>query len=192
MSATRRVFVAVLLAGLVLLLALTAVRLRLALPTITLTVGALFVTLGWLLAPLTLRLQRPLALVAAVVGLMVLFLPLLWLIAGPSSHAINSWRLSVFQHQFLSSPPPGVAVQLVRSEVGLLTGNGNHCDFVVSISFDGPAEPSAVLAHYESLPPRHAIPGSNSETQLRATSSGPLVLTITDAPNEPAFDIRCH
>ncbi len=192
MSATRRILVAVLLVGLVFLLAFVAVRLRLVLPTITLTVSALFVTFGWLLAPLALRLQHPLALVAALIGLVVLFLPLLWMIGGPSSHVVNTWRLSVFQQQFLSSPPPGVAAQLVRSEVGVLTGNGNHCDYVVSVSFDGPAEPTAALAHYKSLPVQHAIPGSTTGIHVFQRSGEPLVVTITDAPNEPAFDVRCH
>jgi hypothetical protein len=180
------------LAGLAFGLAFAAVRLRLPLPTITLTTGALFLIVGWLAAPLSPRLRHPAILAAAALGLLVSFLPLLWVVAGFSSHAINNWRLSAFAEQFLSSPPPGTSVRLLESEVGVLTGNGNHCDFIVSIVFQGPAEPAAVLRHYQSLPIQHAIPGSSSEIQLELAGSQPSSLTATDAPNEPAFDIRCH
>ena len=125
-------------------------------------------------------------------GFLVALLPLLWVVAGFSSHAINNWRLSAFAEQFLSSPPPGTSVQLVQSEVGVLTGNGNHCDFIVSISFQSLAEASAVVRHYASLPVQHAIPGSLSEIQLALEGQQPSRLTATDAMNEPAFDIRCH
>ena len=192
MSALRRVLVALLLAGLTFALAFAAVRLRLPVATITLTTGALFLIAGWLVAPLGVRLRHPAVLVAAVLGFLVAFLPLLWVIAGFSSHAINNWRLSAFAEQFLSSPPPGTSVHLVQSEVGVLTGNGNHCDFIVSISFQGPAEASAAIRHYESLPVQHAIPGSSSEIQLALEGPQASRLTATDAPNEPAFDIRCH
>jgi hypothetical protein len=173
-------------------MAFAAVRLRLPVPTITLTTGAVFVIAGWLAAPLALRLRHPAVLASAVLGLLVLFLPLLWVVAGLSSYTINNWRLSAFAEQFLSSPPPGTSVRLLQSEVGVLTGNGNHCDFIVSISFEGSAEPSAVLRHYESLPVQHALPGSSSEIQLSLAGQQSSSLRATDAPNEPAFDIRCH
>lgn len=192
MSALRRSFVALLLVGLVFGVAFAAVRMRLAVPTITLTTGALFLIVGWFAAPLRLRLRHPAILAAAALGLLLSFLPLLCVIAGVSSHAINNWRLSVFAEQFLSSPPSGSSVRVLQSQVGVLTGNGNHCDFIVSIGFEGPAEPAAVLRHYESLPIQHAIPGSSSEIQLEITSAQPFQLRATDVPNEPAFDIRCH
>jgi hypothetical protein len=192
MSALRRVFVALLLAGLTFGLAFAAVRLRLSVPTITLTTGALFIIAAWLVAPPALRLRHPAVLVAAVLGLVVSFLPLLWVVAGFSSHAINNWRLSAFAEQFLSSPPPATSVHVVQSEVGVLTGNGNHCDFIVFISFQGPADANAVIRHYESLPVHHAIPGSTTEIQLALEGPQASRLTATDAPNEPAFDIRCH
>ncbi|MCZ7617178.1 MAG: hypothetical protein M5U32_02340 [Myxococcota bacterium] len=192
MSALRRVFVALLLAGLTFALAFAAVRLRLPVPTITLTTGALFLIAGWFAAPLALRLRHPAVLVAAVVGLLLAFLPLLWVVAGFSSHAINNWRLSAFAEQFLSSPPPGISPNLVRADVGVLTGNGNHCDFIVSISFQDPAEANAAIRHYESLAVQHAIPGSSSEIQLALEGPQASRLTATDAPNEAAFDIRCH
>jgi len=191
-SALRRVFVALLLAGLAFVLAFAAVRLRLPVPTITLTTGALFLIAGWLATPLALRLRHPAVIAAVALGLLVSLLPLLWVVAGFSSHAINNWRLSAFAEQFLSSPPPGTSVRLLQSEVGVLTGNGNHCDFIVSVSFQGTAEPSAVLRHYESLPVQHAIPGSSSQIQVKLAGQQPSRLAATDAPNEPAFDLRCH
>ncbi len=190
MSALRRVSAALLLAGLTFGLAFAAVRLRLPVPTITLTTCALFLVVGWLAAPLALRLRHPAVLGAAILGLLVSFLPLLWVVAGFSSYAINNWRLSAFAEQFLSSPPPGTSVRLLQSEVGVLTGNGNHCDFIVSIAFQGSGEPGAVLRHYESLPVQRAVPGDSS--QIRLDLAGAQSLTATDAPNEPAFDFRCH
>lgn len=192
LGASRRVFVALLLAGLTFALAFSAVRLRIAVPTITLTTVALFLVAGWLAVPLALRLRHPAVLIAVVLGLLVAFLPLLWVVAGFSSYAINTWRLSAFAEQFRSSPPPGTTVHLVHSEVGVLTGNGNHCDFIVSISLDGSVDASAAIRHYESLPVQHAIPGSSSEIQLALEGPRASGLTATDAPNEPAFDIRCH
>ncbi|MEM7410413.1 MAG: hypothetical protein AAF430_09285 [Myxococcota bacterium] len=191
MTAWRRVFVALGLAGLVFLLAFAAVRLRLSVPAISLTTGALFLVAGWLAAPLASRLQSPATLIAAALGLTVSFLPFLWVAAGLSSFAINTWRLSTFAGQFLASPPPGTSVLLLRSDVGVLTGNGDHCDFVATFSFDGSARANAVLAHYEALPVRHAIPGSTTEIQLRLSGQERVRLTATDAPNEAAFDVRC-
>lgn len=191
MNNSGRVVAALLLTGLAFGLAFSAVRLHLLIPTITLTTSALFLILGWLAAPLAFRSRSPVVLIAAVLGLLITSLPLFWIIAGCSSRVINNWRLSAFAEQFVSSPPPGTSVRLLKSEVGVLTGNGDHCDFIVSIAFQGTSDPSTVLRHYASLPIQRAIPGSSSEIRLELAGPESLRLNATDAPNEAAFDVRC-
>ena len=192
MGAWRRLLLAVLLVGLVLLLAFLAVRLQVSAPTITLTTAGLYIVLGWLVLTTAFQHENRGVLIASVVVLVVALVPSLWFIAGPTSYAVNTWRLSVFQQQFLSSPPPGTTPELLNSEVGVLTGNGNHCDFVVSLSFSAPVDRSAVLAHYQSLHIKRAVPGESSQLLFTFSEAKPPVLTISDAPNSPAFDPRCH
>lgn len=71
-------------------------------------------------------------------------------------------------------------------------GNGDHCDFIVSVVVRGDVEAQRVLQHYESMPVARAIPGEASEVQIRVNrTAGELILTVTDAPNDAALDFRC-
>jgi hypothetical protein len=121
------------------------------------------------------------------------FVPALVIAFWGSTHIVNSWRLSLFAHQIIDNPPPQAVASLQSTRVGVLTGNGDHCDFIVEVELTGDFDESNVLEHYTALPIVHAVPGSHSEIQIHAIrdASSRYIVRVTDAPNGAGFDIRC-
>ena len=107
---------------------------------------------------------------------------------------INSLRLERFTGQFLSNPPEDSTLSLVQAQVGVLTGNGNHCDFIVDIEIASRLSRDEIAAHYAELPVRRAIAGESSQILLdvQRVGEGVFMLNVTDAPNGAALDFRCH
>jgi hypothetical protein len=61
----------------------------------------------------------------------------------------NNRHLHQMEKALLAIPPAPQSKQLaVRSAVGLLTGNGNHCDFFAGALFQSSATPDSIRQHY--------------------------------------------
>jgi len=123
----------------------------------------------------------------------VLFVPYLLATAAGVSHAINSLRLERFAAQFLDSPPASSSASLAQTQVGVLTGNGNHCDFIVDVEIASDLSRDEIAAHYAELPIRRAIAGESSEVHVvvEKIADGVFRLNASDAPNGSALDFRC-
>ena len=123
----------------------------------------------------------------------VLFVPYLLATAAGASHAINSLRLERFAAQFLDNSPANSKVSLAQSQVGVLTGNGNHCDFIVDIRIASNLSHDEIAAYYAAFPVRRAVAGESSEVRLvfEEVDDGIVMLNATDAPNGSALDFRC-
>lgn len=113
---------------------------------------------------------------------------------------VNDIRLKQFEAQILAmSQHPSIRVISAQRQVGILTGNGNHCDYVVSLDIETHLSEETVRRHYETLPLSRAVPGqSDGEITVavfseRSTSTpSRYVVEITDAPNETSVDVRCN
>jgi len=101
--------------------------------------------------------------------------------------------LAEFSSQFEKHAPELASVELLRARVGVLTGNGNHCDFIVDVQVSGELPAQDIIDHYESIPIKRAVAGESTDIQMDITQTGTnrFTLTVTDAPNEAAFDMRC-
>jgi hypothetical protein len=90
-----------------------------------------------------------------------------------------------------------------HATVGLLTGNGNHCDFVVEQSMTSTLDRREIEAYYRdaTLP---AVSGESQDAQNGRkvsiwfdeshSTDGQLrfTLRLADIGYPPGFDIRCH
>jgi hypothetical protein len=133
--------------------------------------------------------------ISARVAVCVLALPWTFVLGSASSAVINNLRLHIFSEQLIQFPlPPGARFVSSSQQVGVLTGNGDHCDFVVTISLASTRSTEAVRNHYASLELRSAIPGGASgglpALAVAATANGYTVSAV-DAPYEGIFDPRC-
>ena len=114
-----------------------------------------------------------------------------------SARLANNWRLDAFAAQLFEFPlPPGATVQSRHAAVGVLTGNGNHCDFVVRQELATELSIDAVRAHYHALELEPAITGGASggppALEIAPRIAGGYVVTAVDAPYEFILDDRCH
>jgi hypothetical protein len=172
------------------IIAYIAVRLRVPIPTITLLTVALLVIVTAAIAALASSTRLRAVLWSALV---VAFLPMGLLMGSVSSLVVNSWRLQTFIRQFTSQAPPSARISVSSAKVGVLTGNGNHCDFVVEFNVDPAVRPDQLIQHFESLPIGRAIPGESSELHMEVVqdSTAGYTLYVADAPNGSSLDFRC-
>jgi hypothetical protein len=94
------------------------------------------------------RWKKPLILTIVLAGLLLA----LWFIPFTGDAVRNSLHLWQLERQLKSlQQPSGTARVAFRSDVGLLVGNGNHCDFFVGElrSYSGPR--AAIEQHYRDL-----------------------------------------
>lgn len=130
--------------------------------------------------------------VAAVVAL-----PLVLVLAVVVARLRNDRRLARFAAQLDDFPPPAGARVVHRlARVGVLTGNGDHCDFLVrqEIASNQPIE--RVRAHYARLRLRPAVEGGASaglpDLTVAPRAGGGYVVSAVDAPYAAGLDERCH
>ena len=131
---------------------------------------------------------------AIVVGAgIVLLVPYLVVVLIASSYVVNNWRLDRFVAQFVNNPPEGARVTLQRKQVGVLTGNGDHCDYVVDIEVQGALSGAAIVEHYRALPVESAVVGESAELGLsiETVAESTHRLNATDATYMSALDFRC-
>src|SRR2546421_11799699 len=61
----------------------------------------------------------------------------------------NSWHLHQMERALATIAPPPQSERLaIRSGLGVLTGNGNHCDFFAGAIFVSKSAPGAIRQHY--------------------------------------------
>ncbi len=112
-----------------------------------------------------------------------------------SATLVNNWRLDRFAAQILDAPPLREARLVAHSqEVGVLTGNGNHCDFVVRVAYASTLPVDSLRVFYRSQGIAPAVPGGTSAgppaIDVVTTSRG-FDIVLTDAPYEGLLDLRC-
>jgi hypothetical protein len=135
--------------------------------------------------------------IAAYAGLAVLALPLTVAAGVLSTSFVNDLRLSKFSAQLFDHPlPPRSRAVASSSEVGILTGNGNHCDFVARLELASELGIDEVRAHYERLRLSPAIPGGADGglpiVEVLAIRPETYAVEAIDAPYGAGLDIRCH
>jgi uncharacterized membrane protein YtjA (UPF0391 family) len=138
--------------------------------------------------------------VARVFFPLLLVLPVLYVLSFFAGHLVNNLRLAKFEDQLFDYPlPEGAEVAGRSSQVGVLLGNGNHCDFVVEQSLRTVLTVEEVRSYYSSFSPRHAIPGGagagapNLQVYRPCCAEDePILVSLVDAPYEGILDVRCH
>ena len=126
----------------------------------------------------------------------VLSIPLLIVLAILDTRRRNDRRLAHFSAQLFSYPlPPRSRVLSQTAQVGVLTGNGNHCDYISRMELESWLPIAAIEAHYKELQLRPAA-GDGAGAGLPAVTVDSLDLqrvtvTATDAPYPAGLDDRC-
>ena len=174
------------------------VVLRVPLPVAALLWAGLISTLAWTIAHVIevfhLRARnssRGLILLAAAIPSAVAMAPV-------SSWLVDNFRLAAFERQVLKLPvPPGARVVSVNSEVGALTGNGNHCDYIVGMEIETSQAIDSIRTHYQRYSLEPAIPGGadGGLPALQVSAAAPartVRVEAIDAPYGAFFDFRCH
>lgn len=85
---------------------------------------------------------------------------------------VNHFRLADFERLLFEYPvPEGSRVVRTWSEVAVLTGNGDHCDYVATLvlAFERPPRLNRLRAHYAPLDLRPAAPSSPHPPSLTVT-----------------------
>jgi len=126
----------------------------------------------------------------------IILLPALLVLGATSAYAANEWRLARFGSQLLEFPLPRSTREVARvAEVGVLVGNGNHCDFVVTRRLESSLPLDSLKAHFGSLHLSPAISGGADGglplLEIREDSARHYSVIATDAPYEGIFDLRC-
>jgi hypothetical protein len=126
----------------------------------------------------------------------ILAIPVLAILGSASAYAVNEWRLTRFGTPLLDAPLPVHTREVARTAaVGVLTGNGNHCDFVVSRQLESSLPIDSLEAHFATLPLRPAISGGAGgglrAIEIHLDSSHYFTVTAIDAPYTGIFDPRC-
>ena len=175
------------------LVAYIAVRFRLPIPTITLLTIVLLSIFTAAMSAVALSASTRLRRVVSWSALAVALLPMALFTGTASSHVVNSWRLQIFVRQFLVHAPASARMSVSSAQVGVLTGNGNHCDFVVEFTVDTAIRPDQLIQHFELLPVARAIPGESSEVHMEVVHdiAAGYTLYVADAPNGSSLDFRC-
>ncbi len=94
---------------------------------------------------------------------------LLALLSGPCIHdtIVNDRQLSQMKRQLEKIPPPPSAERIAsRSAVGLLVGNGNHCDFFVGSLFRTKEPREHVQEHYDRSRFLNPVTGNQEEIDV--------------------------
>jgi hypothetical protein len=114
---------------------------------------------------------------------------------------IPAWRndrqMTAFAAQLQAvTLPPGTMILSFESGVGILEGDGNHCDFKASVAIqvgeDDADAVEAVAARYEAASFEPAWPGTHQVYTEVVRSPAAVHVTIHDDGYPPGYDMRCH
>lgn len=126
------------------------------------------------------------------------------LITGFPFMIFNDLRLDRFAERVFShSLPPGTVVVARQARFGLLTGNGNHCDYWASMTLATTSSEEAVRAHYREMgfPPAWyrspsqkdgRIPAHLDIRKIGANGALEYRIGVIDGGYPPDLDFRCH
>ena len=118
----------------------------------------------------------------------------------------HDFRLRQMKRDFARlSHPAGSRVLAARSKLGLLEGNGSHCDYFVGELRVAPLDVEALQAFYEGKATvEFSAPGASwdvsspresllsiASTASRAPGETVYVVSLYDS-EEPGIDYRCH
>ena len=121
----------------------------------------------------------------------VLIVPILWAVADT---AVNQYRSMQFGAQLYAIPLPERTVLLKEEQrVGLLVGNGNHCDFIADLHVASALSQKEIEKYYSALrlkPVRER--GDEPYVLVSAEGEGLYLIRAVDSPNTPGMDLRCH
>ncbi|GGO82022.1 hypothetical protein [Nonomuraea cavernae] len=136
------------------------------------------------------RVRRTLVVLACLVAPALVVMVPMW---------VNDARLNGMMERILDRPPlPDTMVSRVQGTVGLLEGNGNHCDYLVRISVYTSLSSAEIEAHYGSATRVHveapASEGSASEGSAGDVPAGEAKSMILEflATDDAGWDLRCH
>jgi len=107
---------------------------------------------------------------------------------------LNNYYLSRFEKQLFDFPLPTGTVTLKKnSKIGVLTGNGNHCDFVASLEIKTDLTVAQIEGLFKNMTIKPAVSGSSTQQGIivESISSGIKRIEIWDAPGQSGFDLRC-
>lgn len=152
---------------------------------------------GWLLYALIRRVRRARLRSAALLFVLLGSVPGVVLLGALSAHLANNWHLHRFAAQLFEYPlPTGAAEVSRRADVGVLTGNGDHCDFIARREIRATLPLEAVRTHFEPLALRPAIgrgaSGGPPALEIERQREGLYVVTAVDAAYYGSFDLRCY
>lgn len=153
--------------------------------------------LTWVLVHLIRGLKRRHIKVVVTILAVALSIPVFAAVSVAASYFVDSLRLRVFAAQLYEHPPPEGAVLIAKTAtIGVLHGNGNHCDYQAEITLAGKLETSGLLRHYRTVAWRPAIVGGAGEP-VRVTVS-PIAgepssfrVVLSDSGYGPNLDLRC-
>ena len=126
--------------------------------------------------------------------LVILLLPVLLLVLIIIGNTVlNSFYLWKFEKQLYNYPlPSGAKILKKNSNIGVLMGNGNHCDFIAYVELETSKSILDIEEHYKNMTILPAL--SNRAQQgfiIEPVSQGVIKVKIWDAPNSSNFDLRC-
>lgn len=126
----------------------------------------------------------------------VFAIPVFVILGTASAYAVNEWRLARFGAPFLDAPLPAHTREIARAaDVGVLTGNGDHCDFVVTRKLESSLPIDSLEAHFATVVLRPAISGGAGgglpAVEIQLDSSNHYTVAAIDAPYTGIFDPRC-
>jgi hypothetical protein len=127
------------------------------------------------------------------------------IVAYTSVFEIPEWRndekLARLQERVSMLPlPPDTESDLraSASEVGLLAGNGNHCDYLVHLALVTKLPDAEIARHYQSVTVEGVDGGELSGTVYVSPSGSwragfkSVIVEFFDGGHEAGFDLRCH
>ncbi len=127
------------------------------------------------------------------------FLPVFWFYLIVSCEVANSLRLDNFGKQLLRYPLPEGAVLREHSfDIGVLQGNGNHCDFKATLVLESSLSERELREHFRGFTPQPAIAGSELEflqfdiSELSTSiGTGLFRVQLLDPGHSRYFDLHC-
>lgn len=110
-----------------------------------------------------------------------------------SGYVANTFRLAAFADQLHEHPsPPGTRVSAKGSEVGVLTGNGDHCDYIATVVLE-PYQPigrAEVERYYSALSSRSAVPGGDRNDVMLEVLAGRRESAVSGDSLPPFYIVR--
>ena len=106
----------------------------------------------------------------------------------------NNFLLWQFQKQLFNYPlPENTKILTQKSEIGLLQGNGNHCDFEARLTIQSSNSTKAIIEHYRKLKISSAFgDGINLYQTIEEIEPEIISITIGDSHSDPSMDFRCY